>query len=53
LDHPNDREHAKRAIAKLEAEGCLPDADEIRRWAQRYGWDAGAAAELAAIAKKA
>ena len=52
LNHPSDAEHARRIIAKLRAEGHSFDPADVRRWAQRHGWDSGAAADLERIARK-
>jgi hypothetical protein len=52
LDHPSDKEHAVRAMAKLQAEGHSLDPVEIRHWAQRHGWSSGAASDLEKVVRK-
>jgi hypothetical protein len=52
LNHPSDKKHAERTIARLRQEGHSFDPGEIRRWAQRNGWTSGAAADLEAVARK-
>jgi hypothetical protein len=52
LNHPSDKKHATRTIARLRQEGHSFDPIEIRRWAQRNGWTSSAAADLEAVARK-
>jgi len=52
LNHPSDKRHAERTIARLRQEGHSFDPVEIRRWAQRNAWTSSAAADLEAVARK-
>lgn len=52
LAHPSDKRHAERVIADLRAAGHSYDPADIRRWAQRNGWDSKAAGDLEAIARR-
>lgn len=52
LNHPSDKKHAERTIARLRQEGHSFDPVEIRRWAQRNAWTSSAAADLEAVARK-
>ncbi len=53
LNHPSDKKHAGRTIARLRQEGHSFDPVEVRRWAQRNGWSSSAAADLEKVARKA
>ncbi|GAB1715030.1 MAG: hypothetical protein NTAFB05_00720 [Nitrobacter sp.] len=52
LNHPSDKKHAERTIARLRQEGHSFDPVEVRRWAQRNGWSSSAAVDLEAVARK-
>jgi hypothetical protein len=52
LSHPSDKKHAQRTVDKLRADGHSFDPVEVRRWAQRNGWNSSAAGDLEPIARK-
>ncbi|KGC29858.1 hypothetical protein [Burkholderia pseudomallei] len=52
LTHPADKKDATETFKSLKKHGYPIDADEIRAWASRNGWNHRAANALAAVATK-
>jgi hypothetical protein len=52
LAHPADKTFARDTIRTLNDAGHRIDADGVRKWALRNGWNHRGATDLAGLAKK-